>query len=372
VRFSREGIRIKNARFESCGLTPPHYHLSAAEIDLYQKQGWLVSYWGIFWLGAFPSLPIPVYIYDFNADKKGKKNIMPYPEIGDNADDGSWIRETLSWHLRPDLNGTYDIEYSTHKGTGIGFSADYQIDEDQNAQADLALNGAEGPRTGTEYTRQFGPAVKSRSVSLLSGSNTKQYLFDLRLFSRERINYERVSMLPDVAFRLRGAEFLAGDLEGSLSAGSIGEESSGLHTDRENIYANLSYPFAGEFTVSGAVDASRYGDNSHWVKVPGNLGYTKKINDSLTASANYFHYFINRGRSPFAYENYRFFGNDQVGLGLISKTEYAKLAFSCSYLLPDLAPQDIDYTVGMMVHCFEVDVTYRAMRQEFILGMSLN
>ena len=105
VLFDREKVKLKNAVFEACGLAPPHYRLSAAEINLFQKQGWLVAYWGIFWLGNFPSIPIPVYVYDFLAEQKGEKNIMPYPEFGSDVENVPFIQETLSWNLRPDLNG---------------------------------------------------------------------------------------------------------------------------------------------------------------------------------------------------------------------------------------------------------------------------
>lgn len=373
VDFNRAEAKVRNATFTACDLVPPHYHLSASEIDLFQKQGWLAAYWGVFWLGSFPSIPIPVYVYDFNAGRKGQKNVMPYPEVGSDSEDGSWVMETMSWHLRPDLNGTYSVEYSANRGFGFGFLTNYLIDQDQRLEQDIFVDGGVGPRMGMEYSRQFGPSLKdNKNISLIPDLDTKQYQLDTRFLSRERINYEEVSMCPDIAFSFRSLEFLAGKLDGSVSAGQIGEQSSGLWTGRENLSANLSYPFAGDFTLSGAVDASYYGNGVEWVKVPGNIGYTKKINSVLTSRLNYFHYFEDYGQSPFNYENYRFFGNDQIGFGLTSKTEYLNLTFNCSYLLPDLAPQDIDYTMGMLLHCFEVNVTYRATRQEFILGMSLN
>ncbi|MFA4966599.1 MAG: hypothetical protein WC624_00045 [Candidatus Margulisiibacteriota bacterium] len=373
VEFGTEEVKLKNAAFEACGLDSPHYHLSAAEIDLFQKQGWLASYWGIFWLGSVPSIPIPVYVYDFKAEQKGKKNVMPYPEIGNNTDDGFWISETMSWHLKPELNGNYSFNYTANRGIGGGFKLNYLIDEDRETDADIYLSGSEGPRWGIGYLNSFGEEIKQeQEPSILSISSYKKYEFSARLSSRERINYERVSQLPDLIVRLRNIPFMKGGIEGSVSAGQIAEESSSTSLNRENVYLKTKQTLFDGISVGGISDSSLYGNGTHWVKLIGSLGYERKLSPSLDSLINYSHYFANRGQSPFNYEKYRFDARDTIGLSLKSNSENGKFIFSCSYFLPDLSPQDIDYTAGVKIHCFSVDLTYRAMRQEVTFGFSLN
>jgi LPS-assembly protein len=373
VKFNREEIKLKNSGFEKCGLTPPHYHLSAAEIDLFQKQGWLVAYWGIFWLGSFPSIPIPVYVYDFRAEQKGRKNVMPYPEIGTNNEDGLWIRETMSWHSRPDLYGNYSVNYAGRKGIGVGFNVNYIMSEDRESEGDIFLSMAEGPRGGLEYRQNFGKEINENStLTGLSFNPYKQFEFDARLWVRERINYERVSLLPDLSLIMRKAQFSGGWVEGSVSIGNVAEESSNVFLIRENIYANYSYPLTENITPGLAADASLYGSIAHWFKLQGIIDYSKKLNENLESQIEYSHYFENRGQSPFNYERYRFNSRDKIGLQLLSKLLGGRFIFNCSYILPALEPLDIDYTIGKTLHCFNIDLTYRAMRQEFTLGFSLN
>ena len=373
VKFDKEEIRLRNADFEACGLKPPHYHLSAAEIDLFQKQGWLVAYWGIFWLGAFPSIPIPVYVYDFKAEQKGRKNVMPYPEIGTNNEDGLWIKETMSWHSRPDLYGNYSINYAGRRGVGVGFNVNYLMSEDQESEGDIFLSMAEGPRGGLEYRHDFGREIKSDpSISALPAMSYKQFGFNAKLSVRERVNYERVSMSPDVSLILRKARVSNGEIEGSASVSNIAEESSGVSISRANVASTFSYPVTEDITPRVALDTSLYGNGAHWLKLQGFIDYSKKISDSLASQLEYSHYFENHGQSPFNYERYRFNSSDKLGFNLLSNLPEGRFIFSCLYDLPKLEPQDIDYTLGVTIHCFNLDLTYRAMRQEFMLGFSLN
>ena len=373
VSFSHDRVSLKNANFTTCDLESPHYHISAAEIDLYQKQAWLVAYWGIFWLGPLPSLPIPVYVYDFKAGQKGKKNVMPYPEAGVNSNDGFWIKETMSWHLQPELNGNYNISYAANKGVGGEFSLQHQIDEDRENDANISLNAAEAPSGGIEYRESFGREIRERhDLAMLPVEVYKQFYFDLNLTGRERINYERVSKTPEITLGMRRTTLLDGWLEYSAAVGSIAEESSGKSLSRENVNATVWYPIFDGFSTDLNFDASLYGDMTSWLKILGGIDYANRLNNILAYDIGYSHYFKNRGQSAFNYEKYRFNSMDKIGLSIYSTSSAGRYMFSCSYILPDLEPQDIDYTAGLMVHCFNVDLTYRAMRGEFVLGFSLN
>ncbi|HTY12561.1 MAG TPA: hypothetical protein VMD02_00070 [Candidatus Omnitrophota bacterium] len=373
VSFSHQLVKLKNADFSTCGLNPPHYHITASEIDLYQKQAWLVAYWGLFWLGPVPSLPIPVYVYDFKAEQKGKKNVMPYPEAGVNDDDGFWIKETMSWHLQPDLNGNYDISYAARKGVGGGFSLQYQIDEDRESDAGISLNGGEAPSGLLEYRRSFGREIREKhDLLLLPEEIYKQFYVDLKLTRRERINYERVSKTPEIVLGMRRTNLLDGWLEWSATSGSVAEESSGKNLARTNVSATASYPINDGLSAGLDCDATLYGNLTDWAKLMGRLDYANNLGDAVAYDLGYSHYLINHGQGAFNYELYRFNASDKIGLSVYNTSFAGRYVFSCSYTLPDLAPQDIDYTAGLTVHCFNVDLTYRAMRGEFVLGFSLN
>ena len=73
-----------NASFTTCDLPQPHYRVTASDILLYPQYGWMVAYWGYLLAGAVPIVPMPTYIYDFEAAEKAQKNLPPFPEVGDN------------------------------------------------------------------------------------------------------------------------------------------------------------------------------------------------------------------------------------------------------------------------------------------------
>ncbi|KAF0135300.1 MAG: hypothetical protein FD145_126 [Candidatus Saganbacteria bacterium] len=366
IKFNSNEIKIKGAVFDACGLAPPHYHLAALGLDLYQKQGWFAAYWGVFWLGSLPSLPVPVYVYDFRADLLGKKNVMPYPEIGVNDEDGLWISESMSWYLRPDINGKYGINHAVRKGTGGMFNILYRLDNNKEYCGEIFISNYESLRGWLEYRNYFGQEIDQKTV-YFDVPKQKKYELDVKISSRERINFERVSMLPNI--KISGKKI--GAMEGSLELGNIDEETTKNTHYRFNFLGKLAYVFYDDFYPSLDADLSFYGNSTHWLKTIGILAYRKSFDETLNGELKFSHFFSNLGQSPFNYEKYRFVSKDKVGLMLKKKSFFSNFAFNCEYSVSDFIPQEIDYTAGLSFHCFDVDLTYKVMRQEFVLGFSL-
>jgi hypothetical protein len=254
------------------------------------------------------------------------------------------------------------------RGWGFGFDTFYRLNDDQDVNEEMFLSNYEAPRGVLEYRHYFGEEVKKEPVfSYLNLPTYRRYKLNLKASTRERINYERVTMLPDMMLT-----YTANNFEGSVQAGRVAEESSAISLDRGNVKGDLSYPFSFGLTPRLTLDASFYGNGTHWLKGLGVVSFSKNINNAVAGEVEYSHFIENRGQSPFNYEKYRFNPQDKIGIRFLFAFASGRLMFNSSYIVPELKPQEIDYTAGLTLHCFNIDLTYRAMRQEFILGFSLN
>jgi hypothetical protein len=372
IGFDSEKYELKNAVFSTCDLPHPHYRVTAADLLLYPRYDWMVAYWGFFWLGNVPMVPMPTYIYDFRAAEKAQRNLPPFPEIGANDEDGSYISETLAWHLRREFSGTYSLNYAANKGTGGGVAANYIINDQNNGDIRVNGNFKDGLFGGITHTLAFGSEMESADRAALGffvQPHYRQYELETTLSFRERINYQKVSQTPNVKFRTRGGQF---DLE--LFSGLIAEEgNTRLVRGGENARVYREFPVAGidYATPSLALDSSFYSNGSRWIKPSFGLDLTKRFPRDLSLELGYVHYFLVDGASPFNYEMYRFRAADRLKSSLYFKIGETRGKISPSYFLDDWSPEDIDYSLFFRLHCYDLEMTYRSMRREFLLGFSL-
>src|SRR3989339_241826 len=192
----RTKFLLKNASFTTCDYTVPHYRVTAADIQLYPEQRWLVAYWGWFWLDGVPVVPLPTYIYDLSVTSKSKKNLPPFPQVGSNDLDGAYISETMVWHLNRFLSGTYTLSYATKSGLGGGGEADYYINETNRGNLRAYADARQGSYGGLTHYYRFGdvakPPVQSQ-FDFLPQEKLYKYELETLVSFREKINYQRVS-----------------------------------------------------------------------------------------------------------------------------------------------------------------------------------
>lgn len=377
--LAEEEYKLEDVSFSTCDLQEPHYHVSAADVVMYPEYQRLVAYWGFFWLGNIPLIPFPTYIYDFRASERARKNLPPFPEIGSNDDDGSYVNERLAWNMSQFLSGSYVISYASNKGMGGGVDGDYIINQRNMGNFRLYGNGKDGLYGGVTHSVFFGSEVPPSEKETLWFSalpKKRRYELEMTLSSRERINYERVSFLPNLVFRYARGEFFRKDAKYDLEilGGLIAEDKNrrllrgGMNF---NLYGDYEEFPVGYVTPSLGIYQQYYSNGSKWQNYTAGLDVTKNFSRSLALSLGYLHYLYNEGMSPFRFEMYRFRAVDRFRSALWFLIGETKAKVATSYFLDNYSPEDIDYTLFLSFHCYNLEVTYRSLRKEFQLGFSL-
>ncbi|MDD5593107.1 MAG: hypothetical protein PHG97_00020 [Candidatus Margulisbacteria bacterium] len=376
LNFNDEKFDLKSANFTTCNLPGPHYHVTAADITLYPKDRWMVAYWGYFWLGKIPVVPMPTYVYDFSGKERAQ---TPFPDIGSNSEDGGYITETLAWNLRREFNGTYLLSYFANKGLGLGATANYKINGQNSGDIRLNWNGKDRSFGGITHILSFGDQVEEREKTPLDFSLSpqyRQYELAVTLSSRERINYQRVSLTPNLQLYSRGGSLIRPEVkyDYEIDAGRVAEEGNTRLLrggGKLKLYGRLPETPTGFITPFFLWDSLYYSSGAKWVKPSLGLEVNKPFSRDLALSVGYQHYLYFDGLSPFNYELYRFRAADKLSPNLMFKLGETKCRIAASYYLDNWSPEDIDYTLFFVLHCYNLEVTYRSLRNEFMLGFSL-
>ena len=361
VRLGSEEITVLDSSFSTCDRSSPHYHITASDMTLYPKSNLLFAYWGWFYLGVLPIVPVPTYVYDLGPEGK-RQNMAPIPEIGSNDVDGGYVIEKLGWHSSSQVYGNVSLTYASKKGFGGGIESNYIADDENRYNARIGKWGTDGYFGGAAYTKLFGGDREMRGT--------------LNISSRERINYERVSLLPEVSLELN-RDTILGHLKysGGVKWAKVLEESTTLEVYRSCFFANLSYSlpadYLGVFTFGGDFDYKWYGDSSKWLKIIGTVDLSKKWNDLLSSSVGARHFVLNDGNSPFNFEMYRFRPSDDVYIFPSLDLGWGRFGVNTQYYVPSWDLKDVDYSLTARYHCFDFTVIYRALRDEVRFGISL-
>jgi hypothetical protein len=379
IDLSEDVLKLRNAAFTTCDLPDPHYRVTASNINFYPKYGWLVAYWGYFWLGPFPVVPMPTYIYDMHAKEKQRENIPPFPEVGSNDVDGTYINETLAWNIRRELSGSYSLIYATKKGLGGGVEADYIVNENSRGNARLYGIAKDGFWAGITHHIFFGqelPREREETLRFFQLPKMRRYEFISTLSYRERINYERVSLYPNLDLKSRQGKTFWPQVEydSEIMLGAVAEENNiALTRSGGNIKFNWDLPKAsiGEITPSLGLDTLYYSNGQNWTKTTGEIDLKKSLAENVELGIGYLHYFTVDGQSPFNFEMYRFSSSDRLRASLLFYIGETGINLSASYFLDTWSPEDIDYSLLFKMHCYNLMVKYRSIRREFELGFSL-
>ncbi|NQT29541.1 MAG: LPS-assembly protein LptD [Candidatus Saganbacteria bacterium] len=379
IDLATDKLELKEASFTTCDLVKPHYHISARDVIFYPKYGWLVGYWGYFWLNGVPVVPMPTYIYDMYANQKSRKNIPPFPDIGSNDDDGIFINERLAWHIRRELSGSYTISYATKKGLGGGAEADYIIDDDSLANLRLYWNGNDGFWGGATSRLFFGDVVsggKEDAFSFIVLPKYRRYELETTCSYHERINYQRVSYYPNLVLRSRDGQLFGKEVKynAEVMAGMVAEQSStrlARGGTKIDLHGDFPETQVGKIIPTLGLDARYYSNGEKWIKTTGGVNLAKDLGDKVKLGLGYLHYFSSEGQSPFNFEMYRFVAGDRFLTDLFFLWGETGVGIHTSYFTDNWSPEDIDYSLHIRMHCYSLIVTYRSLRGEFLVESNL-
>lgn len=379
IKIEPDYFHLNKASFTTCDNLPPHYKVTAADLTLYPSHRWLVAYWGLFWLGGVPVVPMPTYIYDAQAEEKSKRNLPPFPEIGANQEDGTYISEKLAWHLRRELSGSYTLSYAANKGVGGGFEADYIVNKLNDGNFRLYGNPKDGLFGGITHDYAFGGDLVSADKSpfnFFDLPHYRQFELETTVAYHERINYQRVSFYPDVTLSSRSGQLgrKEAKYDFNLQLGMVAEMGNTklLRGGGEILfYGEFQETPIGYITPSLGLDNRYYSNGTSWIKNTVGVNLAKRFTSELSLTLDYTHYWQLSGISPFNYEIYRWRGVDRLKPGLAFLLGETGVKIDTSYYLDDWSPEDIDYSLLFRLHCYNMSVNYRSLRKELMLGFSL-
>ena len=161
-------------------------------------------------------------------------------------------------------------------------------------------------------------------------------------------------------------------LVGSLQelADLLGRQETDLSPGILELFDRLGRVF-GEIPPSASVDSRFYSNGTRWLRTITGVGLKKTFSRHLSLGFGYAHYVLNSGTSPFNFEIYRFNASDRFTSDLsflIGETDFGA---ATSYFISTWQPEDIDYSMRIRMHCYDLMLKYRSVRKEFELGFSL-
>ena len=388
ANIDEEKIELSGTSFNTCGLAPPHYHVSSSTTTLYPEEGWLIGYLGYLWIDGVPAVPVPVYLYDLSIHGTGNKtsrasDVLAFPEVGSNDEDGQYIVEKIPWIFNRKLNGRFVIKDSEYGRLAGGIEGNYII----NNENDLNFRGYHDMRYeyygGLTHTYMFGPKIGAEQADIYTFLNIKQRLLlelSTNVSVKERINYETVSLLPEVTLRLNDVPALWDNfyIAGEMSHGGITERRTEETFDKQDDRTRLKiYPYfiiptdIGNFYAGLDFNQSWYSKYGIWVRLAHNFRLSTLYDNGMDSYISHMHYMLYDGNSPFWFEQYYTIPSDEIGAGLGYNFAAHRIGLDYAYYVPGWDPKDLDYILSIGMHCYNLEIKYRSTRKELVLGVSL-
>ena len=382
AKIDEEKIELKDSSFNTCGLEPPHYHVSSQTTTLYPEEGWVLGYFGYLWLGNFPVVPVPVYLYDLSAyvgQKADASGIMSLPEMGSNDQDGFYVIYKIPWIASKKLTGRLTLLNTAKGGFGEGIEGNYTYNDYNDTNFRIYYDPRYNTFGGITHKFRFGPETGRKDVSLYSFFKVKKQVMlelDTNISYKEDINFQRVSQLPNLTLKMNDvpAFFDHFNIGGSVSYGYITEETSGFGDTTGNIQTRgyFSIPTnLGQFTAGFGHNQSWYGLTAYWSRLTQNLGLSRNLGGGFDGYIAHMHYIDFTGQSPFLYEQYLTTPSDEFYSGLGYNFGPHRLSVDYSWYVPGWDQKEFIYTLTLGFHCYAVDIKYNTAMQQVTFGVGL-
>jgi hypothetical protein len=392
AKIDEEKIELKDSSFNTCGLEPPHYHVSSRTTTLYPEEGWVLGYWGYLWLGNFPVVPVPVYLYDLSAYGAGQKadasGVMSVPEIGSNDQDGFYVLYKIPWIASKKLTGRFTLLNTAKGGFGEGIEGNYMYDDYNDLNFRVYYDPRYNTFGGITHSYRFGPETGKSNVSLYSFFKVKKEVMlelDTNISYKEEINFQRVSQLPNLTLKMNDvpAFFNHFNIGGSVSYGYITDVSSevgatvqtkevGDTTGNIQTHGYFDIPTnIGRFTAGFGQNQSWYGLTGYWSRLTQNLRLSNNLGGGFDGYIAHMHYINFVGQSPFLFEQYLTTPSDEFYSGLGYNFGPNRFSVDYSWYVPGWDQKEFIYKLTLGFHCYAIDITYNTAMQQLMFGVSL-
>lgn len=234
-----ETVEIAEGSFTTCELEEPHYRIVAKEMIIYPKDKIIAR--NISWYeGKIKIITLPYFLIFL--DRKTQQPILP--KIGQNSEDGWFIKTNFNYYIDEKSYGTLYIDWLEKKGIGIG------------VEHTLEIGDANHPGETSFYLYQIKD--KNSGNINLSGQIKYKQEFEENLKTQVTLNYS--------GSRATGGELLSNSLKSQFSLDKKGE--------KYNLKISGKYNFSGTETEDLSINGN--------VTVKHNYTISDKLNSALT------------------------------------------------------------------------------------------
>jgi hypothetical protein len=407
MRIDEDKFDILNAYFTGCNRPDSDYHTASTELIFYPKTGTIIGYWGIFWIGSVPTIPVPTFVYSapvpelpvtHNGPAKPhkkyisrKRDVFPISGIGNNKEDGTIFVQPFDYYFGPQNYMRTHASWTEKKNLGAATAINYNLWTDRNeGEIRAGTNGVDGTYGGLTHIFSAGPR-------LLSPEEDKKYVYDKYFIGnkyltelevnyslRERINiyknegpFNRVSFLPKVSLRANRNNFLNEDFTyfAETNFALISEEAlpsndgvGGAKGKRVQMKGDVTYGHGfwilGNFSAKCDIDLKTYLDErssklvDSWRTATQNLSLSQDWYGILETSFGHRHIFMNAGHTPYEFEGYWFSPYDTLMTSAKLNILSSFITFDGQYDLPSKDWRSLKYGLSLGMHCYNIVAAY--------------
>lgn len=236
-----ETTEISGGSFTTCELEEPHYHIVAKEMIIYPKDKIIAR--DISWYeGKTKIITLPYFLIFL--DRKTQQPILP--KIGQNSEDGWFIKTYYNYYVNDKSYGTLYIDWFEKKGIGTGVEHTFEIGDENN------------PGETSLYLYQI--KEKDSGKINLTGKIKYGQEFEENIKTQITLDYS--------GMKAEGGELLGNSLKSQFTLDKQGE--------KYNLKVSGKYNFSG--TGLSQEDLSIDGI----IKVSHNYTFSEKLNSALT------------------------------------------------------------------------------------------
>lgn len=234
-----ETVELTEGDFTTCELEEPHYHIVAKEMIIYPKDKIIAR--DISWYeGKIKIITLPYFLIFL--DRKTQLPILP--KIGQNSEDGWFIKTYFNYYVNDKSYGTLYIDWFEKKGIGTGVEHTWEIGSQNN------------PGETSLYLYQI-KEKDSRKINL-TGKIKYGQEFEDNIKTQVTLDYS--------GMKAEGGELLSNSLKSQFTLDKQGE--------KYNLKISGKYNFSGKEIEDLNIDGN--------VTIKHNYTFSEKLNSALT------------------------------------------------------------------------------------------
>lgn len=327
ARIEKGKYTVYDATMTACPTKgTPDYRTTARKVVIWPEDK-LIAYDAKLWIKNLVVYATPRYKRSLKKDEKDDE----FPSFGYADKDGFYISQTFNYPASDDLSAYLNATYYTAAGFKPSFGFKQQLSGGR-------IEGIYG-----EFRDGNGNWIKKEPELVWN--------LDARKIGSLPINYYATATYGKWTDTVK----------------SSWHQDYNLYFYRDPIYFDKEKSWA--LTMGTGIQHVRESyDNSYQNIYRYNVGISKKISPTFTTWIGY--NFTNNNNSAFAYNKIEVAQEGVVGLSWKINNR-TTLSYSTSYDLANSRAYENYYTVNHSFHCWEMNLTYRAVKQEFIWTVNI-